>query len=87
MIEPENAVRQANLLQDLHSRGMNGVTAKIAREVQVFFQQRHLNTLACQQQSQHHARRPSANDAAGGLFTCPHGIVLCLLKLVCLLHV
>ena len=45
---------------------MNGVAAKVAEEVHVFFEDSDGDTLACQEESEHDAGRTSADDAAGG---------------------
>ena len=46
---------------------MDGVAAEVAQEVAVLFQHHHLHAGARQQETQHHARRPAAHDAALGL--------------------
>src|SRR5262252_6399589 len=46
---------------------MDRVAAEIAVEVRMSLQQGRLDALASEQQTQQHARRPAANDAAGRL--------------------
>jgi hypothetical protein len=70
MLQLEHAFRQTKLIQHLHRRRMHCIAAKIAREIDVLLQQRHLYTLARQQQCQHHARWSPANDTAGGGLLC-----------------
>jgi len=44
---------------------MNGVTAEVAEEVFVFFEDGHLDTSACKQETEHYPGGASADDAAG----------------------
>jgi hypothetical protein len=46
---------------------MNRITAEISIEVVVRFQQRHIDTAARQQESQHHSAGPASYDATRSL--------------------
>jgi hypothetical protein len=46
------------------SRGMNGVAAKVAQEIAVLLQHHDINAGARQQETEHHAGRAAADDAA-----------------------
>src|ERR1700747_1819550 len=42
---------------------MDGVAAKVAQEVGVFFEYDYIDACACQQVTRHHTRRAAAHDA------------------------
>jgi hypothetical protein len=46
---------------------MDGIAAKVAEEVLVFFEHRDLDTLFGKKIGEHYARRAAADDATGGL--------------------
>ena len=77
MRQLEELVEQAELVHHLQRRGMHGVAAEIAQEVGVLFQHRHRDAGARQQKAEHHAGRPAAGDAAGGLdrMRTPSGVL------------
>src|SRR5206468_10815370 len=62
----EELVQQAELVDELERRGMDGVAAEIAQEVAMLLQPDDLDPPARQQESEHHAGRPAADDAAAG---------------------
>src|ERR1700683_2393374 len=55
---------KSQLVHHLQRRGVDGVSAKIAQKIFVLFQHHDVDTGASEQKSQHHARRPTAGDAA-----------------------
>ncbi len=61
--QPEQPVRQAQLLHHLHDRGIDGVAPKLAVEVLACLEQRHRDAPARQEEPQHDPRRPAADDA------------------------
>jgi len=61
------ALGQSNFIQNFHHRRMNGISAKLAVEILVCFQQRDLDSLPRQQQRQHHSAWSTAYNAASGL--------------------
>jgi hypothetical protein len=65
MRDLEELAEQAELLHQLERRGVDRVAAEVAEEVGVLFQHDDIDTRARQQQAEHHAGRPAANDAAG----------------------
>ena len=60
----EKLLQQAKLVHQLQRRGMDGVAAEIAQEISVLLQHDDIDAGARQQQTQHHAGRTAANDAA-----------------------
>ncbi len=58
---------QAEIVDQVHRRRVDGVPAEVAEEVVVLFQDGDVDAAACQQQTEDHARRPAADDATGGL--------------------
>ena len=58
----EERVEQPELVHDLQGRGMDGVAAKVAEEIGVLLQHEHIDAGAGEQESAHHAGRPSAGD-------------------------
>ena len=55
---------QAELDHQLKRRGMNRVAAKIAEEIGVLLQHRHMNAGAREQKPEHHPGRAAAGYAA-----------------------
>ncbi len=62
----QELVEQAELVDHVEGRGMDGVAAKVAQEVAVLFQHHCLHTSARQEEAQHYACRAAAHDAALG---------------------
>ena len=60
----EEFVEQAELVHHLERRGMDRVAAKVAQEVGVLLQHHDVDAGARQQEAEHHAGRPAADDAA-----------------------
>src|SRR2546430_13473345 len=56
-------VEQAELIEDLQRRGMDGVAAKIAKEIGVFLKDFHADARSGQQEPEHHACRSGTGDA------------------------
>ena len=62
-------VGEAQFVHRLQGGGMNGVAAKIAQEVGMFFENDHIDAAARQQGAEHEPGRAAADDAAlGGEF-------------------
>ena len=61
----EELLEETELMEELESRGMDGVTAKVAEEVCVFFEDGDGNALTGEKEAEHDACRASADDAAG----------------------
>ena len=59
----EELLQQAELVHQLERRRMDGVAAEVAQEVGVLLQHHDVDARARQQQPQHHAGGPAANDA------------------------
>src|SRR5271154_3999395 len=59
----EELVEQAELIHQLQRGGVDGVTAEIAKEVLVLFKYGDGESGAGEQQPEHHAGRPSSDDA------------------------
>ncbi len=62
----QELIEQAELVDHVQGRGMDGVAAEVAQEVAMLLQHHHLHAGARQQEPQHHAGRPAAHDAALG---------------------
>ena len=60
----QELVEQAELVDQLERRGMDGVAAEIAEEVGVLLEHDHVDAGARQQEAQHHAGGSAADDAA-----------------------
>src|SRR3989442_10650719 len=54
---------QAELSENHKCRGMDGVAAKIAKEIGVFLKDFHADARSGQQEPEHHARRSATGDA------------------------
>src|SRR3989441_9119671 len=74
MRQLQEFVEHAELVEDLQSRGVDGVAAKIAKEIGVFLEDFHAYSRSGQQQPEHHARRSAAGDAdlTSRLASCSH---------------
>src|SRR5258708_1240436 len=55
-------------MHQLQRGGVDGIAAKIAEEIRVFFEDEHLHTGAGEQKAEHHSCRPSSHNAAAGLY-------------------
>ena len=60
----EEFVEQAELVHQFERRGMDGIAAKIAKEVGVLFQHDDIDAGAREQKAEHHPGRSAAGDAA-----------------------
>jgi hypothetical protein len=60
----EQLLEQAELTHDVEGRWVNGVAAKVAQEVCVLFEHDDIDSAPGQQQTEHHACRSTACDAA-----------------------
>src|SRR5207245_9261114 len=63
MRQLQEFIEQAELIEDLQRRRMDGVAAKIAKEIGVFLEDFHADTRSGQQEPEHHARRSATGDA------------------------
>src|SRR5262249_30049122 len=64
MRTPEEVVEQTELMHELERRRMDSIAAEIAEEIPVLLEHRHADSGARKQQTQHHAGRPAAGNAA-----------------------
>jgi hypothetical protein len=64
MGQPKKLIEQPELVHHLESRGMDGIAAKIAQEVRMLFEHQHFDARPREEVSQHHARWPTAGNAA-----------------------
>jgi len=62
----EELLEEVEFIEDLESGGVDGVTAKVAEEVCVFFEDGDGNALAREKEAEHNSCRASADNAAGG---------------------
>ncbi len=71
LLELIKAFVKSDFGQYLQRRRMHGVAAEIAQEILVLFEHRHANARACEQESEHHSRRTTADDATfcGNVFS------------------
>ena len=67
MRQLQELVQQTEFVHQLERRGMDGVAAKIAQEIAVLLQHDDIDAGARQQKAEHHAGRPAADDATGGV--------------------
>ena len=65
--ELEEAVQKAEFVEELKGGGMDGVAAKVAEEVGVFFKDGDGDAGAGEEVAEHDAGGTSADDADGGL--------------------
>ena len=66
--EGEQGIREPDLVHDFQDRRVEGIAAELPIEISVPFKQRHGDAVTRQEQRQHRPRRPTADDATGGLF-------------------
>ena len=66
MAQTQQTVGQANRIQYLHDRRMEGIAAKITIKIEVAFKQRDRHVLTCQQEGEHGSGRTTPNDTAPG---------------------
>ena len=64
--EGEEFVEEAQLVEDFEGGGVDGVAAKVAEEVFVFFEDGDGDAGAGEEEAEHDAGRASADDADGG---------------------
>ncbi len=62
----EEIVEEAEFVDELESGGMNGVAAKIAEKVGVFFEDEDFDAGASEKEAENYTSGPAADDAAGG---------------------
>ena len=60
----EEIVEQAQFVDHLQGRGMDGVAAEIAEEVRVLLEHDHVDAGAREKEAEHHAGRSAAGNAA-----------------------
>ncbi len=60
-------IQKTKLVKKLERRGMNGIAAKVAKEVLVFFEDRNGDAFPGEQKAQHDSGGAAADDAARGL--------------------
>src|SRR4051812_49366154 len=60
--------QQAQLVHQFQRGWMDGIAAKIAKEVLVFFQYQHIDASPGQKKSEHDSSRTAADNAAVGAF-------------------
>jgi hypothetical protein len=60
----QELVEQSKLVHHFEGGGMDRVAAEVAQEVRVLLQDHDMDAHARQQEAEHHAGRPTANDAA-----------------------
>ena len=66
-------VTEAQLVEQPQRAGVDGVAAKVAKEVGVLLHHRHIHAGAGEQQTEHHSGRAAAgDDAAGSLRLAGH---------------
>jgi hypothetical protein len=63
----EEAIKQAELVEELEGGGVDGVAAEVAEEVGVLLEDGDFNAGAGEQEAEHDSGRASADDAAGGV--------------------
>jgi hypothetical protein len=63
MRDGEKCIEQAQLVHQFERRGVDGVAAKIAKEVGMLLEYDDIDARAREQEAQHHAGRPTAGDA------------------------
>ena len=68
MRDAQKIVKEAELVHQLEGGRVDGVAAKIAEEVGMFFENDDLDPGACEQEAQHNAGGATSCDAAGGLW-------------------
>src|SRR5271170_1525288 len=68
----QKVFQHSQLIHQLERGGMNGVAAKVAQEIGVFFQHHYINSGAGEQEATHHPRGAAAHDATarGDRFGC-----------------
>ena len=63
----EELLQEAEFMNDVERRGVNGVATKVAQEILVLLQHDDIDAHTRQQKPQHHAGRSAAGDATGCL--------------------
>jgi hypothetical protein len=58
----EEFIQKTQLVDQFQGRGVDGVAAEVAQEIGVFLQDEYLDARSRQQKTQHHSRRPTADD-------------------------
>jgi hypothetical protein len=62
-------VRQSDLVEDFHDRGMNRVAPEFAVEILVHFEKRDRDSVPCEQKSEYGSAWPATGNATGSLLT------------------
>jgi hypothetical protein len=62
--QPEEFIDPAEFVHQLQGRRVDRVAAEITQEVPMLLQDHHVDTLASQQQTRHHASRSAADNTA-----------------------
>src|SRR5262249_7301920 len=68
----QELVQNSEFVHQFQCRGMDRVSAKIAKEIFMLFEHRNVYALARQQIPQHHARRPATHNATRSLKRVRH---------------
>src|SRR5215831_21174472 len=72
----QKLLEQAQLMHGFKSRGMDRVTAEVAQEVRMLFENHNIDSGTCKQKAKHHASGTSSRDtAADSKFFCRRGVV------------
>jgi hypothetical protein len=58
----KKSLKHPELVEDLHRRRVDGVSTKIAEEIRMLLENADIAARAGEEQTRHHARRPSADD-------------------------
>src|SRR5215470_11294470 len=66
MRQPQDLIEHPQFMHQLQRGGMDGVAAKIAKEVSVLFEHDNFNAGAGEQQPEHYSSGPAADDTTGG---------------------
>ena len=67
MRQLQELVQQAEVIQHLHGRRMNGIATEITQEIRMLLEHDGLDTGTRQQETQHQPSRPATGNATGRL--------------------
>jgi hypothetical protein len=65
MVKLEQAIGHAQLIHDLHDRGVKRISPELPLEVMVLLQKQHRDALTGEDEGEDGASSPSSDDAAG----------------------
>jgi hypothetical protein len=63
----QEIVKQAEFVQNVESRWVDGIAAEVTVEIRVLFEHGHMNTVTSQKVAEHYAGRSASDYAARGL--------------------